>query len=764
VVGLVAAAVCVLAVGAAVVWWVAGRGGPAPDGDGAAAPRPEAEIAGKNVPPPNPEPRPGPPNGDPVPPVRPTAATGELPANLLANISRATALVRVELGGRNATGSGFIVRANGDTAYLVTNFHVIDIEEEPQPARPVGPPFGPPIGPPGFPGRPPGFPAGPKGFGPGFGPPGFGPPGFLGRPGSGQPAARPRPRVTVVLESGTPAEQVLPADVVAFDDEADLAVLRVTGARNLPPTVDTALDPPVAETQPVYVFGFPGGSRTVVVGRGTISGLRRDATGDLTDVHLNGVVNPGNSGGPVVDAAGRLVGVAVASVRDKQIGFAVPTAELHKMFRGGVLGAVVLQVRQAGRRVDLTGELWRVGRRGQVRGRDTVQVQIPDADPVGVPADEYVALARLTDPLHKLAGVTMHYAPAPKALPRAGADGWGPLPGARAVPLKVSDQTASAPFKLPAGSVPDATYAFQVSYADADGKTAYTQPHELRLTFPKNSRSATLRIAMATDDPSYRYVEDRLKAAFAPAAVRAARTKDGMTVEVDPVDDPNEVGGKLPVGEVVGVEGRTITVAVKTLTLPRPAAADVDQALAELKAAEPRRRTTGADKLGKAYAPLPERRVAVAAALEAQLAEKDALLRHVALRGLSIWAGPETVPGLVKALGHEETQTRRGALGVLARFKSAEAAPAIAKLLPNQMERADASAALKAIGPPAEKAVAPLVSHKDGFTAAEACRILGEIGTADSIPPLEAVLAGKPHFLVSNAATDALRAIRGRRK
>ncbi len=129
-----------------------------------------------------------------------------------------------------------------------------------------------------------------------------------------------------------------------------------------------------------------------------------------------------------------------------------------------------------------------------------------------------------------------------------------------------------------------------------------------------------------------------------------------------------------------------------------------------------------------------------------------------------MWAGPETVPALAKSLGHEDIFTRRAALGVLTRLNAAEAAPAIAKLLPNSGERGEASAALKAIGPPAEKSVAPLITHKDVFTAAEACRILGEIGTADSIPPLEAVLAGKPQFTVGAAATDALRAIRGRQK
>jgi hypothetical protein len=42
------------------------------------------------------------------------------------------------------------------------------------------------------------------------------------------------------------------------------------------------------------------------------------------------------------------VGIAVATVPGKQIGFAVPTAELHQMLKGRIFGAVVCQIRQHG--------------------------------------------------------------------------------------------------------------------------------------------------------------------------------------------------------------------------------------------------------------------------------------------------------------------------------------------------------------------------------------------------------------------------------
>ena len=153
----------------------------------AAAPAPadnQSPAKGSN---PRPNTGPGPIAG--LPPAPESAAPSK---DLLEKTKRATARIRVEAGTQAASGSGFLVRANPDAAYVVTNYHVIDLREEEPKADP---------GPPGFPGRPPGFPARP----PVVRPPGFGPPGFPGF-GPKQPAQKQRVRakVYVVLNSGTP--------------------------------------------------------------------------------------------------------------------------------------------------------------------------------------------------------------------------------------------------------------------------------------------------------------------------------------------------------------------------------------------------------------------------------------------------------------------------------------------------------------------------------------------------------------------------------
>ncbi len=731
----------VLVVGAAgLYWWRASAANRA--AEAAVAARPAAG---------NPEPPANPPAADmPKNPANPGPAVAGLPQDILDRTRRATAFIRVDAGGKSATGSGFLVKANGDTAYLITNFHVIAVPQD-EPAQPAGP------GPKGkkFPG-PPAF----------FGKGKFGPPGF-----TKQPQPKIKPKVTVVLDSGTPDEQSLPADVVAIDDEADLAALRITGVRNLPAALDVTQEAPVAETLPVFIFGFPigkahvnPGNPTITIGKGSIAGLRRDDNNELIDVHINGEINPGNSGGPVVDAQGRLIGIAVATVPGKQIGFAVPTAELHQMLKGSVFGALVCQVKQQGVRVDLSGEIWRLDRKSKVRSRDAIHVQLPDdRDKLDIAPNEYLAFARLTDPMHKINGATLHYVLAGNGPIMPNAQGWAPLANAQQIPLKISDQDATGNFKLPPGAVADQTYAFQVSYVNAEGQTIFTQPHLLRLTFPKNPKSVTVKIAPLFDEPSKRYMEDSLPKLWAGVTIKSSRTKEGLSVEIDPVEDPQTIIAKINFGEVVAVEGRTITVVAKKIDLPLPTAAEVAQALEDLRSADTMRRTSGADRLAKAYAPLPDRRVEVAKALEALVTEKEFWLRQAALRALTVWAGPENVAGLVTALTNDDLNTRRGIVTIIARYKDPAAAPALATLLPSLAERADASAALKAIGPAAEKAVIPYLTHKDAWAATEACHILKEIGTAESVAPLQAVLKSNPNFMVAPAARDALKSVQSRK-
>ncbi len=110
------------------------------------------------------------------------------------------------------------------------------------------------------------------------------------------------------------AEGKRPAQVQVADAAVDLALLRVPGLRGTPVKLRTPRSIRLGET--VFVFGFPlsgsltsGGNFT----SGLVSGLRglHDAPGDI---QITAPVQPGNSGGPLLDAAGQVIGVVKAKL------------------------------------------------------------------------------------------------------------------------------------------------------------------------------------------------------------------------------------------------------------------------------------------------------------------------------------------------------------------------------------------------------------------------------------------------------------------
>jgi tetratricopeptide (TPR) repeat protein/S1-C subfamily serine protease len=162
----------------------------------------------------------------------------------------------------------------------------------------------------------------------------------LGMLSAGSPMAE---QVSVVVHSGEPKEFTLPAQVLGVDRENDLAVLRVKGrAGRLPAPL--ALDTSRALTlvQKVYIFGFPFGTslgKDISASESSVSSIRKDALGAVTQIQVNGGMHRGNSGGPVVDSRGVVVGVAVSIIRGTQINFAVPGERVQELLRGRVAQA-----------------------------------------------------------------------------------------------------------------------------------------------------------------------------------------------------------------------------------------------------------------------------------------------------------------------------------------------------------------------------------------------------------------------------------------
>ena len=119
------------------------------------------------------------------------------------------------------------------------------------------------------------------------------------------------------------------ARAVWFDPRNDIAVLSVPALRGISPLrLATAGSPGTA----VGIVGYPeDGPLSVEPGRigGTSTVLTQDAYGNgpvsRLVTSLSGLVRPGNSGGPLVDAGGQVAGTVFASsTSSPRAGFAVP--------------------------------------------------------------------------------------------------------------------------------------------------------------------------------------------------------------------------------------------------------------------------------------------------------------------------------------------------------------------------------------------------------------------------------------------------------
>jgi serine protease Do len=118
--------------------------------------------------------------------------------------------------------------------------------------------------------------------------------------------------------------RVLPVRNIAQDAEIDLALLQID-AEDLP-VVRAGDSRRLRVGQWVWAIGHPWGQRGVATA-GLISSLTRAATngsrGEIEVIRTDAHLAPGNSGGPLVDAAGAVVGINTMIVGGDQ-GIAMP--------------------------------------------------------------------------------------------------------------------------------------------------------------------------------------------------------------------------------------------------------------------------------------------------------------------------------------------------------------------------------------------------------------------------------------------------------
>ena len=147
-------------------------------------------------------------------------------------------------------------------------------------------------------------------------------------------------KVTVILDDGTTYEDV---EVVAVDPLNDIAFLKIKDVSGL--TAATLGDSKTINVgQQVIAIGNALGEYQNSVTAGIISGTGRDVTASdssgqhaesLSDmIQTDAAINSGNSGGPLVNAAGEVIGINTAtSATAENMGFAIPISSVKGMLK-----------------------------------------------------------------------------------------------------------------------------------------------------------------------------------------------------------------------------------------------------------------------------------------------------------------------------------------------------------------------------------------------------------------------------------------------
>ncbi len=151
--------------------------------------------------------------------------------------------------------------------------------------------------------------------------------------------------INIIQNSGSKDHKILPASILTIDKDNDIAVLRIKDSTETPYlTIDSKEKLP--ETMPIWVFGYPFGDQFTVIQRGpeitvckgSISALRHDDRGTLSKIQIDAPVNPGNSGGPVTNESGNVIGV-VRLLYASGVNFIVPCHFVDSLLKDISLGS-----------------------------------------------------------------------------------------------------------------------------------------------------------------------------------------------------------------------------------------------------------------------------------------------------------------------------------------------------------------------------------------------------------------------------------------
>lgn len=120
--------------------------------------------------------------------------------------------------------------------------------------------------------------------------------------------------------------------IVATNEKHDLAIIKVIGETAPELTLGNSDEVRIGET--VYAVGNPKGLQGTV-SRGIVSSMRDFGQNGIR-IQIDAPISPGNSGGPVLNEKGEVIGVSVSGIQDidaQNLNFAIPSNYLKALLR-----------------------------------------------------------------------------------------------------------------------------------------------------------------------------------------------------------------------------------------------------------------------------------------------------------------------------------------------------------------------------------------------------------------------------------------------
>ncbi len=139
-----------------------------------------------------------------------------------------------------------------------------------------------------------------------------------------------------VLKEGDPNKYI--AKIKYISNQSDLAILEVQEESFFNDTKPLALNEKIAHRDPVTVLGYPIGGDSIATTTGIISRIEYTpyvwSKNNLLSIQIDAAINSGNSGGPVINKEGELVGIAMQSLKNaSNIGYIVPAILINTFLK-----------------------------------------------------------------------------------------------------------------------------------------------------------------------------------------------------------------------------------------------------------------------------------------------------------------------------------------------------------------------------------------------------------------------------------------------